>query len=774
MLARLRTDLGLELEPQTRALLDGLLAGEPSSATPHNLAAPGTSFLGRAAELASVVAALGNERLVSVVGAAGIGKTRLAIEAGFLVLKPFRGGVWFVELARCATADEAAGRIAEAADTPRTSDALDGLCSALSRDDTLLVLDNLEQLGAEGRRLVETLLQRTKARLLTTSRRRQAVAGECVVTLGALDIPPAAPTAPEALARYDAVRLFLERATKVAPNMRLTFATARSVGIIARKLDGVPLAIELVASRANLLTLDGIAKRLDDQVGFADQRRGERHVSIEAAIAWSYDLLAPTERAVLRCIAVFGDSWTSEAFEAVCSGLVPGDLVGVVSELVESSLLTTEHLFDGIRYRAYETTRRYAEARLDECGERSDFSRRHLDYYLQLAESIACQFDSGDEGHGFERCDRDRSNFEFAFAWAASHDRERAARFVTALWRYWVFRGTARVGQTIVASLEADGVYEALVPLEAARFSFAAGMLAREIEFSSAGPYLERALLSFRACDDESGERDVLVALAAVAFTRGDYVAAERRYRECLQLQEARGDERGAASSQVNLAQLAWTRGDFEAALELLERSRHGFERTKNLRGIAHVFRSRAMIFGSLGRHDEAVAQASEGVLLYERLGEPARVAEALSALADVCSSAGRHTKAFEAVGRSLELLRDVRNDVFLAAALNSLMFAASGIGEYEEALRVHGAGREIVRRVGRGPAGLTAFDEALELARAALSPAVAEAALESGAALGIEHCIGVARRLARLYGGPERRRAAPQSDDSRTAEAVP
>jgi predicted ATPase/DNA-binding SARP family transcriptional activator len=754
LVARLYAELEVEPEPQTTALLERMLTLERDSATPHNLVAPASSFVGRAAELRTIVEAFERDRMVTLVGPPGIGKTRLAIESAFVVLNRFGDGVRFVELARDDTAAAAVERIAHALDAAAASDPLEGVVAGLGRKAILLVLDNLEQLGDDARVVIDALTSRTAVRILGTSRRRVRAVGERVIAIGALDVPPAAPTLPDALARYGAVRLFLERATKVAPHVRLTYENARSVAAILRRLDGIPLAIELVASRANLLTIEGISKRLDERFAFANPRREERHVTIDGAIAWSYELLTPVEQAVFRRIAVFADSCTPEALEEVCAS-VTADSVGPVSELVESSLLTTEATGEAIRYRTFELTRSFAIERLHEHGEYDEAARRHADHYAQLAESLYDDFTSDGEQAAYLRCDLEDGNFALALGWSLEHDAVCAARLVAAVWRYWIFRGRARAGEAAVERLERDGSLERLTVAQRGRVLQAAGMLARETQLRDASRYLEQALAHFRECGDGRGESEMLTAIAAVAFSRNDYEDAERRFSACLALQEARGERRAALGTLANLAQLAWVRGDCESALATLDRVLDGFRETKNARGVAYVFRTRSAIFGTLGRIDEAIDQAQQSVALYESLGEPARVAEALSGLSDQYAWSGRLGEAFAAVRRSFELLAEVRNDVFLCNALRSLHFVASRAQEHKDVLRIDTVLRTVARRIGQKPDNTDGTTQrAVALARAALPAFLADAAVEAAAAMDDAQILPIARRLAERHVG--------------------
>ncbi|GAC1429014.1 MAG: BTAD domain-containing putative transcriptional regulator [Candidatus Velthaea sp.] len=748
LVARLRTELDVDPQPETSALLERMLSTERQSSTPHNLVTPTSSLIGRGVELRSILEALEHERLVTLVGSPGIGKTRLAIEAASIALDRFAAGVYFVDLAREQNAAAAIERTAQIVGAPSSSYPLESLVGALEQKQILLVLDNLEQLGADAQIVTDALVARSAVHILATSRRRVGGPSEHIVAVGALALPPVAPTNPRALISYPSVRMFLERASKSAPNVRLTFGNARSFTTIARRLDGIPLAIELVASRANLLTIDGIAKRLDEHLIFTSSTRGDRHRTIDAAIAWSYELLSPVEKAVFRRVAVFADSCTVEALEDVCAP-VDADCVGPISELVESSLLTAAAIGDTIRYHTFEVTRAFAAGRLRDLGEYDEAARRHADHYARCIEAMYGDFTSDAEQDAFAQCDLENRNFELALAWSFENDPVLAARLVAALWRFWIFRGRARFGEECIERLEREGVLERLTTPQRARVLQAAGMFARETNLGNANPYLERALALFRECADTGGEIEVLNAVAAVSFMSGAHARAEQQFTDLLALQESRSDRRGAAGSLANLAQMSWIRGDCREALKILERALAGFSETKNARGVAYVFRTRSAILGTLRNWDEAIAQAEQSVLLYEALGEPARVAEALSNLGSQSAEAGKMGPAFDAICRSLEILAEVGHDAWLCNALRSLHFAASRAREHQEVLRIDGVLRRLAQQFSQDP---DTFDgstqHSLALARTAVARPVADAILQSTASMDQSDMLAIARQL--------------------------
>jgi predicted ATPase len=450
----LADELGVEPMPQLRKLAERILhhapdlqpgVAAPAGAVRHNLPVALTSWIGREQELADVVTALATARLLTLTGPGGAGKTRLAQRAAAQVLDRFPDGVWLVELAPVRDPDlvfdavaTAVGLLPAALARGGTSLA-QGLCEQLRARRALLVLDNCEHLVEAAAQLVQAVLIRCPhVAVLATSREVLDVPGETVWTVPPLSLPPAAAAAPAEVAGSDAVALFCERAREARPGFALSDANADAVARICRRLDGIPLALELAASRIRVLGAVQVADRLDDRFRLlSGGSRGveERHRTLRAAMDWSYALLPAPEQALLRGLAVFRGTFTLTAAEAVHGA---ADVLGPLTRLVDKSLVGVVGDEPEVRYGLLETVREYARLQLDEAGEADAAHTRLRDHLLAAADRWVATADYWNWWWWLRRLDADRDNFAVALEWSAARgDDEELLRLVAAHWPYW-------------------------------------------------------------------------------------------------------------------------------------------------------------------------------------------------------------------------------------------------------------------------------------------------------------------------------------------------
>jgi predicted ATPase/DNA-binding SARP family transcriptional activator len=394
-----------------------------------NLPLQTSSFVGREREQAGVVTALGEARLVTLTGMGGVGKTRLALQVAEEVLPKFRDGSWWCELApvrdRAGVAEAVAALFSV---TPRAAETVeDALVEFLRHKELLLVLDNCEHLLEPAAQLITTL-ERSCARLvvLTTSREGLGVDGERIVPVPSLPAPPA-DAALEMIAEADAVRLFVERAVAVRADFEVSDENAAAVGQVCRRLDGVPLAIELAAARVPMMTPAELAQRLDRRFQvLAGGRRGavERHQTLRAAIDWSYELLNDAERQLLARLSVFAGGCTLEAAEAICGGdgIGPDHAFECLASLVARSLVVAEDEGYQTRYRLLETIRQYGEERLGDTGETDTLRARHAGHYAAFAEYAFGYLHGPEHVLWAGRLSAEHDNLLAAWTWAIDAD----------------------------------------------------------------------------------------------------------------------------------------------------------------------------------------------------------------------------------------------------------------------------------------------------------------------------------------------------------------
>jgi predicted ATPase len=412
---RLRTVESVEAEPAPRT----------PERPPHNLPSELSSFVGREKELAEVKRLLENTRLLTLTGSGGCGKTRLALAAASELVEGFEDGVWLVELASLADPSLVPQSVAYALgvrEQPGRTPT-EALSDYLGSRKVLLLLDNCEHLVEACAELAEALLHScAELRVLATSREALGITGEVAWLVPSLSLPDLRRLPDiESLPRYESARLFVERAAAVKPTFTLTEQNAAAVAQVCYRLDGIPLAIELAAARAKVLPVEQIADRLDDSIGLlaAGSRTAmPRHRTLHATMDWSHELLPDEERALFRRLSVFAGGFTLEAAESVCTGggLERGEVLDLLSHLVDKSLVIMREEGGEGRYRLLETVRQYGREKLSASSEAEQASERHAGYYLALAEEAEPELKGAGQVAWVERLEQERDNLRAAMA----------------------------------------------------------------------------------------------------------------------------------------------------------------------------------------------------------------------------------------------------------------------------------------------------------------------------------------------------------------------
>ena len=551
-------------------------------ATPNNLPQQATTFIGREREIADVRKALGTARLLTLLGAGGIGKTRLSLQVAADVLEDYPDGVWLVELAPLTDERLVPHAVAsvlgvkEEAGRPVT----EVLVKHVADRRLLLVLDNCEHLVQACAGLAEQLLRSgPHVRILASSREPLRVSGEASFPVPALAVPALHDAvAVDALLQYPAVRLFVDRATAALPAFRLTGHNARTVAEICRHLDGIPLAIELAAARVRALSVENIAAHLNDRFRLltgGDRTALPRQRTLRALIDWSYDLLTEKERILFRRLAVFAGGWTLEAAEAVCSGGDVGEveLLGLLADLVDKSLVMVEA--EGGRYRLLETIRQYADERLTQSGEGDATRSRHLAFFLAFAEKVAPELLGPDQAAGLQRLDLERENILSAHGSCLHKEgsAEQDYRLVHAIKHYWFRRGLLNLGYRVTVEAVANSEGQA-TSMARCKALWAAGQICSFAgRYDEAQKFLQESLSMARILDDPLMVGRVLNTLGLMSFGQGDRAAARLFCSEALEIAEKSGNKRQILTASNALAQLHRLEGDIDRAEPLYERS---------------------------------------------------------------------------------------------------------------------------------------------------------------------------------------------------------
>lgn len=701
-----------------------------SDATIGNLPASLTSFVGREREMAEAEQLLSTSRLVSLTGPGGCGKTRLALEIAAGVTSQYRDGVWLTEfegLTDPALVPQAVAnalglrmnsrlRPRQGSDSDRERAAAeawsDRLVAYLAPKQLLLVLDNCEHLVHAVAELSQALLKLCPdLRILATSREALGLAGEAVLTVPPLATPAddGTPTLDD-LANSEAVRLFVDRAQQTQPQFALTDDNAADVAQICRRLDGIPLALELAAARVRLLTPRQIAERLDDRFRLltgGSRTSVARQQTLRATMDWSFDLLSPPERALLRRLAVFHRGFSLEAAEAVCGDPGPPDdevqdlsVMDLLGQLLDRSLVSAEALSD--RYELLETVREYGLERLVEAGEVRIYRDRHADWCFQMARQAAAEYRGPDQALWLERLNRVHRDLRAALAWSLDNqDAERAVGTAAHLWWFWYLRGFLAEGRSWlerVLALPADPT--ALAPRAEALLG--AGALAwRQRDYASAGGYLDLALASFESLGAERGVARTWRYLGRLAQFQGDYGAAMEAFQGSLSRFEALGDEAGVARTLDAMGLAAWQQGLLDQATQWLERSLDLSRRLGDLHGIADALNILGRVAHDRGRLEEAIALYEDSLEVFRLLGDEVSLAYGYHKLGSLLCLRGDLARARELLELAMDRCRSLGERRGVAYALNGLGDLSRAEGRMAEASELFADSLRLSREIG-------------------------------------------------------------------------
>jgi len=747
--------------------------------------APVTALVGRRSECEGVAAALDASRLVTVMGPGGVGKSRLALAVAARLQPKFSGRAWWVELAPVTRDDMAARAVADAMGARDASglDLAESVAARIADHPALIVLDNCEHVAAGCRDLADRLLTRCpRLHILATSRGPLGAGGESRWPLPPLTVPqaaappgawpgaeddgtlappgtaagtravgagapgagaPGAPAASALLAGSEAMQFFLDRARAVLPGFEITDDNAELIGQLCRRLDGLPLAIELAAAKLRLMAVAQVLTGLDDVFKLlVDGPEGgpARHQTLRAALDWSYDMLQPGEQAALRRLSVLAGSFGLAAARQVATlgGADPADVLDLLAGLVDRSLLLVEHTPAQARYRMLATVRQYGAQRLAEAGEYPAASRAMLSWYLDLAERTEAELAGPEQAKAAERLQAEAHNLRVALQ--AARDRSditATLRLAAALSRFWYLRGYYQEGRNWLDwALAAPGGAPAAVRARALGVS---GMLAHlQCEYPAAVRRLEGALTLYRELGDRRGVAGILAALGSVAREQSRYARARELHAESLVEFEALGDRFGVAGARDSLGFAAWLEGDFDAATAECTQALTAFTELGDAEGAAGAELSLGVTAMYRGEHETAAAALSRSRELSEKVGFREGVAWALHERGLLAVRRGE-PGAREMLHEALEIHRDLGDRWRVASVLDDLAAAALAAQPPSpaQAARLLGAAQHIREAIGTAIAPCERADHARTeaAARAALGEAAFADLAGAGAA---------------------------------------
>jgi predicted ATPase/DNA-binding CsgD family transcriptional regulator len=640
----------------------------PAQSTRARLPAHLTSFVGRAAELEALANLVRSSRLVTITGAAGMGKTRLVIEVAVRIEgDAVASAVHYIGLAALVDEGLVVQEIASSLGVPeRAGERLeDTLVASIGDRSMLLVLDNCELFVAACARLVEALLSGcANLHVLATSLQSLRVPGEVVWRIAPLSLPGRrSNTTGQPLADSEAARLFEDRARLVQPDFEIEPANASAVAHVCRRLDGIPLAIELAAALLETMSVQDVLSRLDDRFGLlAGEARGgvARHRTLHAAMDWGHQVLDDQERRVFRRIAVFAGGFELSSCEAVCAGdgVKAEEVGGLVLRLVERSLVRLELNRRGpARYRLLEPIRHYAAERLVESGERAAVAERHAIHFLTMAERAEHEEWGEDRPGWLERLETELDNLRLALAWFRACNASRGLRMASALSWFWVTRGHYIEGRAwlegALAGAPEDTLERARALLAVARVSFWQG------DYAAARCFCDEGLARFERDGDAMRCGWTLILLGSILAYQGEYGESRRRFREALAVTD---HEHVQMEALVGLVEMLLLAGDLPEARDRLE------EVVRLVRG-PDAPRGRAALFLGIvavldGERETARTQLAWALELFRWLGNAYAAAAALDALAALAVANADPIRALQLCGAADGLRASTRSQL--------------------------------------------------------------------------------------------------------------
>ena len=721
-------ELGVDPSPELSQLEEKILTHDPSLAAADvamdvgNLPVGYTSFVGRDRELAQLTSTMGTARLVTVTGPGGSGKTRLAIEFGSAARSGFRDGVWFVDLAPLDDPARVLPAIASVLGiAPEPGVALDRtVVEFLATKTALVVLDNCEQVAAQAAAVAHEILEATiSVRVLATSREPLGLAGEAVLPLSPLDIPAPEDEAPDALARVDAVRLFVDRATAADAQFRLDKDSAQAVAEICRKLEGLPLAIELAARQLHVIgpreLRRGLLNHLD--LLMAPGQPEARHRTMQAAIEWSYRLLEGAQRDLFLAVSVFPGSFPESGAARVCAeaGIdIGSSAMPPLAALVGRSMVVRSRSDDTPRYRLLEPIRGFARAQARAEGLDERFARAHALWVRDLLREEPDLLGPQEREH-LERLAADQHQVAAAFTWAVENDRPLTLEMLANASGFFMEGFRMISDDEFATSIAADDT----LPLELRAMALANGAVAMSESFSdyrSAQRWSELALNMAHRLRDERLIAMAEAALAETLRSTGDVDTARLHIGHAIDRFDILNDRGWSARARNWLAQIELARGRYD---EVIDAGREAIARWDEIGsdwGASKAWRLMAAAHAGQGRHDAAERYAGRALELMQGFPDPSPQVHVRAVQGDAARLAG-HPERAEAIYRDcLSGFRAIGDRRCTASTLKNLGAVTLHLGRIDEAERLLLAALRRRRRLG-DEAGVPECLEGLALA---------------------------------------------------------
>jgi predicted ATPase/DNA-binding SARP family transcriptional activator len=753
----LQTELAVEPARETTALYQWIKQARSERASLAaqitNLPIPLSSFIGRKKEVTQLKERITVTRLLTLSGAGGSGKTRLAIQVATDLIDQLQDGVWWVDLAPLmdeALVPHAVAQALGVREAPNQT-LTETLTTFLRHKQLLLVLDNCEHLLAACAQLADDLLSHcANLRILATSREALGITGEMVYHVPTLSLPqPQRLTLTDLLLGYEGICLFVERACAVKSDFALTEQNAAAVLHICQRLDGLPLALELAAARTKMLTAEQIAERLNDRFNLLTQ--GSRTVlprqqTLYATIDWSYDLLPDEARLLFRRLSVFAGGFTLEAAEGVCAEepLAPRTLFDLLARLVDRSLVKVERQGEYALYGMLETIREYAREKLDGSGETERVRQHHRDFFIAFAEQAARRVNSGEQMEWLDRLEIEHDNVRAAWDCAIESDAELGLRLAWALLGFWIVRGNPSEGREWLAKLVERTKPWGRTAKRAHVLGLAGRLAYSQSDFAAARPLLEEALPIARLSGDKLIIAFVLLWLGRTAHRQGDVRAAQSFTEESLMMYQGLQNQRGIAQAMLHLAGLVADQGHYAEAEERCIRSLATFQALGDKFMAGHVCNWLGEMARLQGDYARAGKSYEQSIEIFQEQHSRVYLATPLFNLGWVSLRGGDDRKARTLFEESLKLYSEYGDKNGMADNLLGLASVLGMIGRPEQAAQLFGAAESLRESIGGciEPSDQKEFDHYAAAVRAQLDEAAFAKAWAEGRAMTLEQVI--------------------------------
>jgi predicted ATPase/DNA-binding XRE family transcriptional regulator len=718
-----------------------------------NLPSQLTPFIGREREVEEVRQRLlhPDVRLLTLTGPGGVGKTRLGLEVARQVLDQCADGVCFVALASISEPALVPSAIAQALQVKQGAgqSVAEALVQYLRKRQLLLVLDNFERLLEAGPPLAQLLAACPRLKVLVTSRVVLHLQGEHNYEVPPLTLPTAGDRpSPEQLARYEGIRLFMQRAQAANAQFTITSENAPTVIELCRRLDGLPLAIELAAARVSLLPPQAVLTRLDNRLELLTSGARDlpdRQRTLRATLDWSYDLLSVAERSLFARLAVFAGGWTLEAAEAVCDVGDEAEVLQHMSALVDQSLVQQQaSIQHEHRFTMLETVREYALERLEESGELERLRRRHASYFLGLAEEEERASQGPLQRAWLDRLETEHDNLRAALAWSltAQGDTVMGLQLTGALSHFWYVREHHSESRMWLQSALERGsgatAARAKVLVGAGRLAWFQG------EFARANTLVEESLTLYQDLGDDAGAAFALLVLGRTAVSQGNNGRGETLVEESLALFRQQGNMWGIARALIVLGDGALFEDDVDRATANFQKSLAICQDLEDAEGIALSLLYLGRAAHMRGDDTRSKTLLEESLVMFKDSGDTRGIAEALLELGRVARAQGSDARALALCRESLVLSQKLDNKILIAFCLTTLAGVIQAVGDAARAARLFGAAETLLQSLDAvlDPGGRLAYDSDLAAARLQLREATFAKAWEEGRMRTLEQAV--------------------------------